>query len=384
MSASSQIPADLSVERPPASIAGLAGHAIDTVIEGVRADQEALRRSLSETAGRLNGSLRERTAVAARLALILDSLPAAVVVVDASGCILQLSGQAADVTGAGPGDAWSNFLSRLTPTAEADEYLLGDTCWRIQQGRTPAGESVYSLTDVTASVRQRATAERERQLVALGQFAAHLAHQLRTPLSAALLHAGLLARSAHEPAQQQQVAALTDRLQHMQAYISHAFDQLGDHGTTAPGRIAIAPFLQTVRAGVAALAARSGVDVRLEADPVCGDVNGWRVPLEGAISNLLDNAIHFSPPRGVVVLRADASPDRIQIRVVDQGPGVDPALASRIFEPFVSARAGGTGLGLAIVRGVIERHGGRILLEPGSGRGATFLVELPRAVGGGR
>lgn len=345
----------------------------------VVAEQASLRRSLAESTGRLAGSLRERTAVAARLALILDSLPAAVVVVDAAGRVLQLSAQAGRLTGLGPGDIWQTLLTRLTPTAVADEYMLDRVCLRVQQSRTPSGETVWSLADVTHSIAERAGIERERQLVALGQFAAHLAHQLRTPLSAALLHAGVLARGVLDEGQRAQVEALLDRLQHMQAYISHAFDQLGDHGSAPPAPIALGPFLLGVRAAMAGLAARRQIDLRLDVPSDCGQVSGWRVPLEGAISNLVDNAIHFSPSGGVVTLQVEADAQHVRLRVADQGPGVDRSLLPRIFEPFVSGRDGGTGLGLSIVRGVIERHGGRVSVDSAPGRGAAFIVELPRS-----
>lgn len=351
-------------------------------LAAVIAEQASLRRSLAESTGRLAGSLRERTAIAARLALILDSLPAAVVVVDAAGRVLQLSAQAGRVTGLTSGDIWQTFLARLTPTAVADEYMLERACLRVQQSRTPAGETVYSLADVTQSIAERAGIERERQLVALGQFAAHLAHQLRTPLSAALLHAGVLARGTLDDGQRAQIEALLDRLQHMQAYISHAFDQLGDHGTAPPAPIALGPFLLGVRAAMAGLAARRQIELRLDLPGDCGQVSGWRVPLEGALSNLIDNAIHFSPSGGVVTLRLEADAQHVRLRVADQGPGVDRNLLPRIFEPFVSGREGGTGLGLSIVRGVIERHGGRVSLDPAPGHGAAFVVELPRSGAG--
>jgi two-component system sensor histidine kinase FlrB len=363
---------------PPAAVAAATG------IDELRAGQEGLRRAVAETSGRLAGRLRERTAVAARLGLILDSLPAAVVVVDAAGRVLQLSAQAAQLTGAAAGEVWSTVLARLTPTAVADEYLLDQRCLRVQQATTPAGDLLYTLADVSAEAARRTGLERERQLVALGQFAAHLAHQLRTPLAAALLHAGLLSHSDLDPGQREQVQALLDRLQHMQAYIGHAFDQLGDHAAAPPAVFALGPFLHGVVASMSGLAARRKVDLRLELPKDCGHITAWRVPLEGALSNLIDNAIHFSPAGGSVVLRAEADADRVRLTVTDQGPGIDRKLLSRIFEPFVSGREGGTGLGLAIARGVVERHGGELRADSRPGFGATFTVELPRQPGGGR
>jgi two-component system NtrC family sensor kinase len=73
----------------------------------------------------------------------------------------------------------------------------------------------------------------------------------------------------------------------------------------------------------------------------------------------------------------------VLLRVVDQGPGIDPNLLPRIFEPFVSGRDGGTGLGLSIARGVVERHGGTLTADSAPGCGATFSIDLPRGPLGG-
>jgi signal transduction histidine kinase len=81
----------------------------------------------------------------------------------------------------------------------------------------------------------------------------------------------------------------------------------------------------------------------------------------------------------VVTLQVEAGAARVRLRVADQGPGVDRDLLPRIFEPFVSGRDGGTGLGLSIVRGVVERHGGSVVVDQAPGRGAAFIVELPHS-----
>jgi two-component system sensor histidine kinase KdpD len=103
--------------------------------------------------------------------------------------------------------------------------------------------------------------------------------------------------------------------------------------------------------------------------------------LERAFANLLENAARHSAGHPVSV-RARAVGDRILVRIVDRGPGITPAEADRIFEPFhrsEPAVAGGreSGLGLAIVRGFVEANGGRVWVESLPGQGASFVVELP-------
>ena len=93
---------------------------------------------------------------------------------------------------------------------------------------------------------------------------------------------------------------------------------------------------------------------------------------------LYENAVGVSlPRRPTIATRGWSEADRVIIDVSDDGPGVPEAIASTLFEPLVTARAGGTGLGLALARRVAAAHSGNISLVPGNGSGATFRVELP-------
>jgi two-component system phosphate regulon sensor histidine kinase PhoR len=102
------------------------------------------------------------------------------------------------------------------------------------------------------------------------------------------------------------------------------------------------------------------------------------------ILNLVQNAIKFTPDGGTIWVAATlADEEDVQVCVKDNGPGIQEAEQSRIFERFYKAdRArsrGGTGLGLAIARHIVEGHGGRIWVESVPGQGATFCFTLPRA-----
>jgi len=120
------------------------------------------------------------------------------------------------------------------------------------------------------------------------------------------------------------------------------------------------------------------VELRLAADaplPVRGD----RLMLSRVVHNLLVNACEASPPRGIVELETGRDGSEAWVEVRDRGTGLDPALAGRVFEPYVSTKRRGSGLGLSLVRDIAERHRGRVTLENRDGGGAVARLTLPLA-----
>jgi two-component system sensor histidine kinase KdpD len=107
------------------------------------------------------------------------------------------------------------------------------------------------------------------------------------------------------------------------------------------------------------------------------------VLIDQVVSNLLENAVRFSPPGGEVTISVVPWRSAVQVRVADQGPGIAPADRERVFEPFTQLGAagpdasGGSGLGLAISRAIVLAHGGRIWIEGAPGGGAAVVFELP-------
>ena len=105
--------------------------------------------------------------------------------------------------------------------------------------------------------------------------------------------------------------------------------------------------------------------------------------IEQALSNLLDNAIKYSPPGRPIRLAARRDGDELRLEVIDQGPGIPDEHRERIFErfhrvdPARSRQVGGTGLGLAIVKHIAQLHGGRAGIESPPGGGSVFTIHLP-------
>jgi signal transduction histidine kinase len=111
-------------------------------------------------------------------------------------------------------------------------------------------------------------------------------------------------------------------------------------------------------------------------------VPGDETRITWAISNLLANALRYTPSGGRIELRVAPSDGDVRITVSDTGPGIPPEQRDRIFERFIQGPDGGemgaAGLGLAIVRDIVQAHGGRIQLESEVGSGSRFTLELPR------
>jgi signal transduction histidine kinase/ActR/RegA family two-component response regulator len=214
-------------------------------------------------------------------------------------------------------------------------------------------------------------------------FLAMLGHELRNPLAPILTAVERLAR---HPSVAREQSVIDRNTRHLARLVDDLLDiarVTRGHVELQRERVALAAALERaveiasplVTRHRHALAVADASGVVLLGDPV---------RLAQVFANLLTNAAKFTPPGGAIDVAVARGPERVRVSVRDNGRGIEPAEARRIFEPFVQvdrrrdALAGGLGLGLAIVRSLVERHGGTIRVESeGLGRGATFHVELP-------
>jgi signal transduction histidine kinase len=120
------------------------------------------------------------------------------------------------------------------------------------------------------------------------------------------------------------------------------------------------------------------VELRFEADPAMPRIQADRRLLERAVVNLVENALQAVGESGRITVRlrrADLS--RLQVEVEDTGPGIEPEIRDRVFEPFFSTKTSGSGLGLALVKRIAEDHGGGVALEQAPGGGTRAVLWLP-------
>ena len=223
---------------------------------------------------------------------------------------------------------------------------------------------------------------RSDRLAALGRMAAGLVHEIGNPLAAMRLRSenGL---SAPEPERARvalgAVLAQVGRLEELLGGLR----LLTRTAEVRPQPVALLPFLQARLEEIRPPAAPAGVTLALE--PAPAPDAAWSFDersLARALDNLLLNALQHTPAGGVVTLGAVVGEDRCDFRVTDTGPGVPPADAEWIFEPFVTTRTDGVGLGLSLVREVAGAHGGTVRYGGGShpedAPGAVFTLEIPR------
>jgi two-component system sensor histidine kinase FlrB len=321
--------------------------------------------------------------LAERLSVLMEALPAGVVVLDREGRVEQANQAVEALFGTSPdGQAWAGFWAehcRLSETPGEWECLAGKRRISVEESPLTSGEGrIVLINDVTEIHRQRLQTERQSRLVAMGEMVAGLAHQLRTPLAAALLYTANLTSGELPPADQRRIATRAlERLRHLEKLIADML--LFARGETL-GResFEVCELVTDLSQTLEPVARDRGLGFQTECLCSGARLMGDRKAIAGALTNLLENAVQASGHGGQVVLEARQEGRMLAFRVRDNGRGIDPALQSRLFEPFFTTRADGTGLGLAIARGVARAHGGDIAIasEPGKGTLCTLTLAM--------
>jgi two-component system sensor histidine kinase FlrB len=345
---------------------------LSDAFESLRGEVARLRADLTEAhAGREH--------LAARLSALIKGLPGGVLVLDRHGAIQEFNPVALELLGEPLiGQSFHAVRQRATVVSmgigEHTELRSGRFV-NISRRELENGAEVVLLTDVTEAHLMQVFLTRQQRLLTLGELAAGLAHQIRTPLAAALLYASQMTLSERTPADLARCAQkTTDSLKQLDKLVN---DMLAfAHGGAAREAVSVSALLEQVAQWVRP-ALRDGIRLTIRTQAPRLMVRANAPSLVSAVLNLATNALQAATgPLNLDLLARRAPSGRAQIVVSDDGPGVPPQIRARIFEPFFTTRARGNGIGLSIVKSVVEAHGGSVCLEA-TGCGATFVIELP-------
>jgi len=288
-----------------------------------------------------------------------------------------------------------DVIRRLTSLREATAALAaGDLEQRVEvEEDDELGELARGFNEMAARTGA-AQAELREAVRAREEFLSVASHELRTPLTPLKGFASLTLQRLEQSEAPPERAWLLKAMRSMSRQterLARLVDDLLDTARIQSGRFDLTckpvDLLPVVSEVLERFEPRGTEGLRFHLEPPPGPLEGvWDAArLDQVITNLLSNAVRYSPQGGTISLSFSVSPSHVELRVRDEGIGIPSESLARLFQPFsrasnaTSRHFGGLGLGLFICREIVDRHGGTIWAEsPGPHQGSCFHVRLPR------
>ncbi|MEB3902162.1 ATP-binding protein [Pseudomonas putida] len=341
-----------------------------------------LKGELAVVSAQRMAELDEKERLANRLQNLLDLLPGGVIVIDAQGYVCEANPAACELLGEPlVGQLWRQVIARSFAPRKDDGHEVS-----LRDGRrlsiatrsldAEPGQLVL-LNDLTETRRLQDQLARHERLSSLGRMVASLAHQIRTPLSAAMLYASHLAdeeKDLPRETRQRFAGNLKERLHELEHQVR---DMLVFARGELPLGDRISPKALFQALQQAAQPHVQGHAVRWQCDSHLGELLCNRDTLVGALLNLIENALQASQGPARLKVHLYRREQALHLCISDAGCGIDADLLARLGEPFLTTKATGTGLGLAVVKAVVRAHQGNLGIRSKVGRGTCVQVVLP-------
>jgi two-component system, sensor histidine kinase FlrB len=366
----------------------------------LQAEVARLRRELEERNAALTLSLTENRNIRAALKRILDSLPCGVIVIDANDGIVLVNPEASRLLGTAADSAslLQQFPTHIQPLLKAaisrdDEHevtldaektarWLSIRRTALQVESSPVNgrgsdQFVLILRDVTARKEAEQQRETSRNMLALGEMAAVLAHEIRNPLGSMELWTSVLDKQSSIGQEGKYcVEHLQAGIRSLSATVNNVL-QFHGHGSAGLVRLMLKTVLQNGIAFIRPLAEQAGVKlaVNLEIDneEINGDPNG----LQQVILNLAINAFRHTPAGGSLNISARLRDKLVIVDFADTGEGIAEENLKNIFNPGFSGSNQRPGLGLTICQRIMDQHRGTIRVQSRACQGTRFCLEFP-------
>jgi two-component system sensor histidine kinase FlrB len=343
----------------------------------------------SDSVNRDPVSIKELKALrlqANRLEHLLQVMPAGVVVIDGRGVVKQSNHLAKALLGEPlENQLWRTIISRsFKPQADDGHEVSLHDGRKVKLSITPLEKEpgqLIVLTDLTETRQLQQRVGHMQKLSSLGKMVASLAHQIRTPLSAAMLYAANLSNnSLNKQSREKFSEKLLSRLRDLESQVNDMllFAKSGNEQVVA--KISLQSLMQEVQLGTDAMLQKQQAELLLTLPEPDVLILGNKTALVGALQNLIHNALTVKPVNALIQLTAKrkvGDESWVNLSVTDNGPGIKIENINRIFEPFFTTKSNGTGLGLAVVRSVAQSHQGQVLVTNLSDGGVCFTLRLP-------
>ncbi len=329
--------------------------------------------------------LTEKEKLAAKLSSLMDALPAGLVVLDPDHIVLQENPQAVRLLGKSlVGGDWRDLV---TLPNFSEPVLSGEFDYengkRLSISHSQFGngkETILLITDVTESFELSKRINREERLSALGEMAARLAHQIRTPLTTAILYVSHLTGSRElNNSEAGKLSKIQDRLRQVERQVEGMLSYIRGDSVELQD-FCLREVLQEVKDTMLAQVEAAEGSLILNIKTGTTEFQGDREAILNAVANLVENAQQASLEQGIspiISVSLDYRAGQFLIKVKDNGPGFPENQGDRVFDPFFSTRNNGNGLGLAVVMSAVKSHNGRVETGNLTEGGASVTLILP-------
>ena len=314
---------------------------------------------------------------------VIDVMPTGMIMLDGNGVVIKINDVARRLLDEPIlGQPWFDVIKRsFKPRADDWHEVSLNDGRRVKLEITALGDQpgqLIMITDLTETRLLQDKLSQLQRLSSLGRMVSTLAHQIRTPLSAAMLYgANLKNKKISDESRESFQDKLMTRLQDLEQQVNDMllFAKSGNQQVVEP--LSINDLLKSSVQSIDAIIKKDNAQIKFS---LCDDdcqILGNKSALTGAIQNLVLNSIQVIKEGAEIELSSYCKDGYALLSVRDNGKGIDEELANKIFEPFYTSRSQGTGLGLAVVKSVANAHQGDVKLVSKNGEGAHFCIHIP-------
>ena len=343
--------------------------------------------SLSDELSKTNDArireLTEKEKLATRLSSLLQALPGGVIVLDGDGIIKEFNQEALELLGS-PLEhmAWTDVIARsFSPRNDDGHEVSLVNGKRVNISTCPMVDGpgqILLFTDVTDMRALQDRLNQQKRLIAMGEMAASLAHQIRTPLASAMLYSSNLKHSKiNDNNLTKYKTKIHERLIHLEHIVNDMLLYARSNSAGIEEEFTVSELYQELEQNIKSLVQKTNTNVFVSEQT--GNVRLWanKQMLVSALTNLAVNAIESMHGDKELYLSSIKSNNTIEISIRDIGDGIEESNLESIFNPFFTTRQDGTGLGLAVVKAIISAHRGDIHVNSTVGEGTCFQVRMP-------